>query len=265
MHKDFSKRFVVAVLFSLVFAINSLGMQDHRDPVAWDTCIHIEGKNTFWVVGETPRKFADYLQAEWARQPVDGFSLNSGLDRVKPNDKSFKADWQEVGSLGATKIREIRYSQNGFGKGYVLLGERTDGLYAPLLKSDSGLPKPALHHYGQSSVLVFTLDYSGNVPTFLTLAWTDSKVGPIRLDIEKSRNDAIGLVAPGHTSYDSAVDWDALHILTWSWPGEWPGKASVRETAEIWFEIKDSKLVPKKVELTEEDHETGRSLAKRWP
>ena len=49
------------------------------------------------------------------------------------------------------------------------------------------------------------------------------------------------------------------------WPGEWPGKASVRESAEIWFEIKDSKLVPKKVELTEKDHETGRALAKHWP
>jgi hypothetical protein len=58
---------------------------------------------------------------------------------------------------------------------------------------------------------------------------------------------------------------DTLHILTWSWPGEWTGKATVRESAEIWFEIKDSKLVPKKVELTEEDHETGRALVKHWP
>ena len=44
--------------------------------------------------------------------------------------------------------------------------------------------------------------------------WTDSKAGPIRLDIEKSRNDAIGLVASGHSSYDSAVDWDTLHVVT---------------------------------------------------
>jgi hypothetical protein len=261
MHKGCSsKRFIAVFIFNLVIAINSSAQQDHRDPVAWDTCVHIEGKTDFCVAGEKPRKFEDYLQAEWARQPLDGFSLNAGLDRVQPNDKTFKAEWREAGSLGTTKIREVRYSQNGFGRGYVLLAERTDGLYAPLLKSDSSLPQPDLHHYGQASVLVFSLDYSGNVPTFLTLAWTDSKGGPIRLDIQKSRNDAIGLIAPGHSSYDSAVDWETLHVVTWSWPGEWPGKASVRETAEIWFEIKDSKLVPKKVQLSEVDHET-----RHWP
>jgi hypothetical protein len=59
----------------------------------------------------------------------------------------------------------------------MFLAERTDGLYATS-EVGYGLPEPVLHHYGQSSVLVFSLDYSGNVPTFLTLAWTDGKVGP---------------------------------------------------------------------------------------
>jgi hypothetical protein len=89
-----------------------------------------------------------------------------------------------------------------------------------------------------------------------TWAWTETVAGPILLDIEQARNDAIQKVAPGHGSYSTFIDWDTLYTRTYAWPG----KVGVHETVDIWFDFKDAKLIPKRVELSEPDHET-----KHWP
>src|SRR5438094_9668707 len=115
--------FVIAILFIAVPL--EIWTQIQREPAAWDTCTFIEGKGNRCSAGEKPRKFEAYLQAEWLRQPLDGFfSVNSGLDRIQPNDR-FTATWREIGVLGTTRIHEIRYVVNDVAHcAHVLLAER---------------------------------------------------------------------------------------------------------------------------------------------
>ena len=93
-----------------------------------------------------------------------------------------------------------------------------------------------------------------------TWAWTATPTGPILLDLEEARADALQKVAPGHNSYSTAMDWDKLHIHTYAWTGERPPKPVVHKTVDIWFDFKDAKLIPKRVELSEPGHDT-----KHWP
>ncbi len=252
---------IVIAIFNVVVPLRTSAQQVPREPMAWDTCTFIEGKGHRCVIGEKPRKFEEYLNTEWVRQPVDGFSINSGLDRIPQTQSGLKATWHEIGVLGTARIREVRYFLNDAPIcAKVLLAERKDGLFAPLLKWCGDLPEPVLYRVGGSSVLVIARDFGGNIPMVQTWAWTDTVAGPILLDIEQARNDAVQKIAPGHGSYSTFIDWDTLHTRTYAWPGEWPGKVGVHETVDIWFELKDAKLIPKRVELLEPDHET-----KHWP
>jgi hypothetical protein len=83
-----------------------------RQPSPWDTCIYVEGKADFCRSGENARKFEAYLRPDWLKQPVDGFTVNTGLDRLQPRD-TFKATWREVGVLGSSRIRQMEYLVNG--------------------------------------------------------------------------------------------------------------------------------------------------------
>src|SRR5438552_3726889 len=169
--------FVIAILFA-VGPLQAWTQQVRREPAAWDTCTFIEGKGVFCVVGERPREFGDYLRTEWLRQPVDGFSVNSGLDRIQPNDSGFKATWREIGVLGTIRIREVRYVVGDVNMcAHVLLAERKDGLFAPLLKWCGDLPDPVLYQVGESSVLVTSRDFGGNIPMVSTWAWTATPTG----------------------------------------------------------------------------------------
>jgi hypothetical protein len=247
-------------LFFVVVPLEIWTQDARREPVAWDTCTFIEGKWDRCSGGEKARKFEAYLQAEWLRQPVDGFSVNSGLDRIRPNDR-FTATWRDIGTLGTSRIREVRYIvDDGAIPGVVLLAERDDGLFAPLLKWTGGAPEPTLYRIGGSFVVVITRDFGGNIPMVRTWAWTGTAAGPILLDVEQAQAEALQKVAPGHNSYSTGIDWDTLHIGTWSWAGEWPRKPGVHESVDIWFDFKDAKLIPKRVELSEPGHET-----KHWP
>ncbi len=253
MHRlPFPQTVIVIAIVSFVVALESSAQQVRRKPAAWDTCTFIEGTGDACAVGEKPRKFEEYLHTEWLRQPVNGFSVNSGLDRIQPNNNGFKATWREISVLGTSRIREVRYFLNDVEiPGALLLAERRDGLFAPLLKWSGDLPEPALYRFGGSSILVMTRNFGGNIPMFRTWAWTGTVSGPILLDIEQAQNDGVQKVAPGHASYNTGMDWDTLHIRTYAWPGEWPGKVGVHETVDIWFDLKDAKLIPKRVELSE--------------
>jgi hypothetical protein len=235
--------------------------QVRRVPMAWDTCTFIEDTRNACTVGEKPRKFDEYLHTAWVRQAAYGFLVESKLDRIQPNENGFKATWREIAVLGTSRIREVSYFLNDVEMcAKVLSAERKHGLFAPLLKWCGDLPEPVLYRFGGSSVLVIARDFGGNIPMVQTWAWTETVAGPILLDIEQARNDAIQKVAPGHGSYSTFIDWDTLHTRTYAWTGEWPGKGGVHETVDIWFDFKDAKLIPNRVELSESDHET-----KHWP
>jgi hypothetical protein len=146
MHRLCPQTVIVIAILSFVVPLESSAQQARLEPMAWDTCTFIEGKGHRCVIGEKPRKFEDYLNTEWVRQPVDGFSVNSGLDRIPQNQSGFKANWREIGVLRTTRIREVRYFLNDVPVCVkVLLAERKDGLFAPLLKWCGDLPEPVLY------------------------------------------------------------------------------------------------------------------------
>jgi hypothetical protein len=93
--------------------------------------------------------------AQWVRQAAYGFLVESKLDRIQPNDNGFKATWREIAVLGTSRIREVSYFLNDVEMcAKVLLAERKDGLFAPLLKWCGDLPEPVLYRFGGSSVLL---------------------------------------------------------------------------------------------------------------
>jgi hypothetical protein len=100
----------------------------------------------------------------------------------------------------------------------ILLAERGGDLFAPLFRWRGDMPPAILHRVGSSQVLVVVKDFGGNVPIVGTWAWVWSPAGPIRLDAEGALRKAIQRVAPGHVGYDTGIQWETLHCMTWSWP-----------------------------------------------
>jgi hypothetical protein len=251
MRSRYSLR-VLFVFCSLLVAFGAKAQsteEARRKPVAWDTCTYVEGKG-------------DSCKADWFKRPVDGFSVNTGLDRLQPKDR-FKATWREVGVLGSSRIRRVEYFVNDMPVGaYLLLAERKDGLFAPLLKWNGELPEIEAYRPGRAGVLGFSRNFGGNIPMFRTWAWTSSDAGPVQLDFEQTLRDAIQKISPAHSCYDTKFEWDTLHIQSYCWTGEWPGKPGVKDVIDMWFDFKDGKLVPQKVELR--SGEIAPEI-KRWP
>lgn len=99
---------LLLVAFSPLGARRQQTDEVRRKAAPGDTCTYVEGKGDFCRPGETARKFEEYLRPDWLKQPVDGFSVNTGLDRLQPKDR-FKATWREVGVLGSSRIRQVEY------------------------------------------------------------------------------------------------------------------------------------------------------------
>jgi hypothetical protein len=255
-----------AVFFAGIASLSGASPQQadavRRQPAPWDTCIYVEGKADVCKPGESPRKFEEYLRSDWLKQPVDGFSFNTGLDRLQPKDR-FRAVWNEVGVLGASRIRQVDYLVNDSSVGaYLILAERRDGLFAPLLKWNGPLPEIKVYRPGPTGVLAFSRNFGGNIPMVRTWAWTFTAAAPLQLDLEQALGSAVQKVSSTHRCYDTEFEWETLHLLSWCWSGEWPGKPGVKDQINIWFDFKDGKLVPKQVELRNIENANG---TKRWP
>jgi hypothetical protein len=262
------KGFKIAVL--LLAALSSLrgaaALQTdaaRRPRSPWDTCIYVEGKGDYCGAGEKPRKFEEYLLPDWLKQPVDGFSVNTGLDRLQPGKDTFRASWSEVGVLASSRIRFVEYSVNDRPSGaFEILAGRNDGLYAPLMKWNGIKPEIKVYRSGPAGVIGFSRDFGGNVPMVTTWAWISTNSGPVQLELDQAIRDAIDKISPVFNCYSTEFDWSKLYLRTWCWPGEWPSKPGVKDGIEAWFDFKDGKLVPNRVELRNfEDPESVR----RWP
>lgn len=233
-----------------------------RKPAPWDTCTYVEGKADICRAGETARKFEEFLRPDWLKQPVDGFTVNTGLDRLRPRD-TFRATWREAGVLGSSRIRVVEYLVNDMPAGaYLILAERKDGLFAPLLKWNGTLPEIKTFRPGPAGILGFSRDFGGNIPMVRTWAWTSTDAGPLLMDLDQSLRDAIQKVSAVHNCYNTEVEWETLHLRSWCWSGEWPGKVSVKGVIDVWFDFKDAKLVPGRVELRNTENAAD---IKRWP
>jgi hypothetical protein len=252
-------------LLIVLSSLQSFSAQDAspRKPLPWDTCIYVEGKGDFCRMGEKPRKFEEYLRPDWLKEPVDGFSVNTGLDRLQPGKDILTAKWQDVGILGSGRIRQVEYFVNGQPMAAsLILAERKDGLFVPLMKWNGELPEIQVYRPGESGIIGFSRDFGGNIPMVKTWAWTSSTGGPQRMDLQQALNDAIQKVSSIHGCYNMAFEWDTLHLDTWCWPGEWKGKPNATDRMNAWFDLIGEKLVPIRVELRNVDEP---DKIKIWP
>jgi hypothetical protein len=179
--------------------------------------------------------------------------------------------WDELGKLGGHRLRRIEYfidpmpAREGPEKfAGVIVIERSPGIFAPLLKWSGELPESAVVRAGVTDVLVIAKDFGGNVPMVRTWAWVWTEQGPMRLEVEKTIQEAIEKVAPGHAGYSTGIDWSNLHVQTYSWgPGGYPGKIGVTETVNAWFELQANRLAVKRVEW--KNSLDAKAPIKHWP
>jgi hypothetical protein len=62
---------------------------------------------------EKARKFEDYLGIAWRLDPVDVFTQESGLNLIKAPEHKVESTWKEIGQLGGTTFRSVKYLVDG--------------------------------------------------------------------------------------------------------------------------------------------------------
>ena len=249
----------MALLFVTIVGYVGYAQQAKRKPEAWDTCTFIEGKGDYCNAADKARKFEDYLSIAWMFDPLDGFTVNTPFNYIKPAEHKINPGWQEVGRIGDSRVRWVRYLIDDRGGEAVMLAERKDGLWIPLMKGVPG--EIAVVRNG--AIIAISRDFGGNIPMVRTWAWTSSAAGPILLNVDDAANEAVQKVAAGYSCYNTEIEWSALHIHTWCWQGEWLNKPSVRHVMDAWFDLEDGRLVPKRVDLSPIDLPGEES--KHWP
>jgi hypothetical protein len=231
-------------------------------PSAWETCIFVEGKGDSCRTADKARKFEDYLRIDWTLDPVDGFTLNAGFNLIKPAEHKIQAKWQEVGKLGPSTIRKIIYVVDDVPTANsVIIAERNDGRWIPLMKAAGDFPQPSIFRGG--AVLATSMDFGGNIPQVAAWAWVWNGQAPMMIEVFNAIGDAVQKVAPGWGCYSTDMDWQMLHILTWCWQGEWRDKPSVRHEMNAWFKLENGKLLPERVVLSPID--LPGEQTKYWP
>jgi hypothetical protein len=234
--------------------------QTPRKPEPWDTCTFIEGKGDYCNAADKARKFEDYLSIAWMFDPVDGFTVNTPFNYIKPAEHKINPGWQEMGRLGDNRVRSVRYLiEDAPGGAGVMLAERKDGLWIPLMKGVPG--ETAVVRNG--TIIAISRDFGGNVPMVRTWAWTATDAGPMLINADEAPTNAIAKVGPGAWGcYGTEMEWDTLHNHTWCWLGEWINKGSGHYELNTWFELQGATLVPTRVVL--KDLNPG-GETKVWP
>jgi hypothetical protein len=240
---------LIALSCALFLMSTAAGSEElRRKAVPWDTCSLVDGKGGDCSASDPPRPFKEFLNPrELAKQPHDLFSAELRWD-LNQKGPPVKAVWHEVGILGSHRIRDVRYFEGESVLADVVLAESSSGIFSPLMKYSGEMPAPVIHRIGPAAVLLIQFDGSGNVPSVGTFAWVWGPVGPFRVDVRGAMQEAIHKVAPGHTGYDTGLDWKTLHCVIGTWPeGKYPGKIGVDETVEAWFQLDGTHLAVKRV------------------
>jgi len=258
----------VACYALLIGAVGRGSDEALPSPQAWDFCYWVEGKGGGCKLNERPRKFAQFLQPELMAKESGSWSELSWF--VGRNPKTV-AKWEDLGELGGHKLRRIEYliptattePPEKFA-GFVVI-ERSRGVFSRLFEwCGSPMPEPSVVLVGHSNVLVMARDFGGNIPMVMTWAWVWTAKGPMRIEVEKAVQDAITKVAPGHRGYDTGLDWSNLFTQTYSWgPSGWPGKVGVDEIVKAWFDLRENRLVAKRVEWKKGFDDVV--SVRRWP
>jgi hypothetical protein len=253
--------FIALVLFWAT--IVSYAQQPTRKAEAWDTCIFIEGKGDFCHAADKATNFRDYLGIEWTFDPLDGLTLESGFNLLKPAEHKITAMSEDIGRLGNSRMRSVKYLIDAAPSGSsVILAERADGLWVPLMKIAGDLPRPALVRDG---VIAMSKNFGGNVPDIRTWAWVWNGAGPLLLDPYTAVAEATEKLGTGYGCYRTEIEWATLHNLTWWLHGEYRSRGSFHYQLDVWFDLKGAQLVPKRLELVDVAQEGPREEPKHWP
>ena len=234
-----------------------LGQSDLATPTPrlWDSCDWVAGKGGGCYTANPSRPFQEYLQPDlMAMDKMSGIIGELAFDLH--NYPDMRAKWIELGELSEHRVRLIEYvatshrasAQEIKFAGFLVI-ERTPELFAPLFRWGGGpMPTPNVFTVSDQKVLVVTKDFGGNVPMVATWAWVWIGDGPMRIEVEKAVKEALTKVAPGHSGYDTGIDWSNLHVGTAAWgPDGYPGKIGVHEGMEAWFELDGNRLLVKRV------------------
>jgi hypothetical protein len=247
----------------LFVTIASYAQQPQRKPEAWDTCIFIEGKGDFCHAAEKARKFEDYLRIDWTVDPLDGFTLEAGFNLLKPTEHKITVMSEDIGRLANSRVRSIKYSVDGTRSMSIILAERADGLWIPLMKIVGDLPQPAQVRDG---VIAISRNFGGNMPMYRTWAWVWNGQGPILLDPYAAVADATEKLGKGYGCYAMEFEWETLHTRTYCAHEGYQHKADFHYLLDVWFDLKDAQLlVPKRLELEDVGQVGPRDEPKHWP
>jgi hypothetical protein len=250
----------VAALLAGALALAQNTVQPDAKP--WGTCNWIIGKGGTCKSGAEALPLHEFLQMSVFTREKSEMAAEAEFDLR--NGLQFKTTTEVLGSLGGRQVRQIRFL-NARATEYagILVIERDAGLHFPLMRWYGGpIPKGTIHKISIRSVLVIQEDFGGNVPMVSTWAWVLSPSGPRRLDVENTIRDGLQKVAPGHSAYDTGLDWKTLCTDTYAWgPEGHPGKIGVHEEARVCLQFQGDRLVPRSAEWREREG----SKPKRWP
>src|ERR1700676_4660886 len=106
-----SQHRVAAILCVPILSCITVGGADIvRNAMPWDVCLVVERKVSECGAGKKARPFADFLDPGlWQREPRDTFSGELQWDLTQAGEAQQKTVWRDVGNLGASKIRAVRY------------------------------------------------------------------------------------------------------------------------------------------------------------
>lgn len=253
--------------------IASYAQQAPRKPQPWDTCTFVEGKGVTCHAAEKARKFEDYLSIGWTHDPVDGFTMEFEYGLVKPAEYKVSSAWREDGQLGNSRIRSVNYMIDGslYGENgvSVMIAERNDGLWIPLMKIAGDLPQPVVFRNG--GVIAISRDFGGNVPMIATWAWVWNGKGPLLMNANDAIPQAAAKLGTGYGCFEVGIDWESLFTSTSCFhetaanKGTVGNKPSFHYQLQVWFELKGAQLVPMRVELEDFAQEGPREEPKHWP
>jgi hypothetical protein len=235
------------------FAMNGAG---ERKPMsdAWETCSITEGKEHGCLSSDAPRPFNDFLKRPASVQREgDWFTGDFMYDLLEIGEPNVETNWNEVGSMGSRRVRQVRFrSGSGSFAGLVLI-ERENGMFSPVMKWSGDMPKPSMFQRGGTKILVLEKDFGGNMPMVSTWAWVWHRNGPVRLDLASAWKRAGGRIGPQHQVWAMGLKWNNLCATTFAWQGPYRGKAwTDTRTYEVCFVINGTSLQVKRVSPVKE-------------
>jgi hypothetical protein len=257
---------IVAIICVSIAPNITIAADAAREALPWDTCWVVEGKGGDCGPGKKARPFEDFLDpGMWPREPQDGFYSELEWD-LTHREPPIKSSWTDLGILGASRVRVIRYLSREGPFAQVLVAERAAGLFAPLMEWEGGMAVPSLKQSPSEKLLVLTNILPSNHPSvgYDVFVWREQ--GPILLDLQAPVLEGISKVAPkfavDHPGA-SFFDWESLQSATAVGIEGDEGRTLREGYVKIWYALGSQGLEVKRAEF--QDGYGDSSTVYKWP